>query len=127
MVIVHDVVVNTILEGSFFREVVKPYCIGFILAKKRLRLAICKKIIGTEFMMVNFNNAFIVPIHFGSIVTNTECPSIAKPSVRKNMEISCFGSMILNSDFNKDVMIVCFCVLNKNIEVPVVIKNSGVN
>jgi hypothetical protein len=77
--------------------------------------------------MSNFNNALIVPIHFGFIATSTECPSIAKPSVRKHMENSCFGSMVLNCDFNKDIMVVCFCVFNKNIEVTVVVKDSGVN
>src|SRR5262249_38314878 len=54
-------------------------------------------------------------------------PTIAKPNRRQHMKFGSFRSPIVNGDLDQNILRRLLCIFDEDIEVPILIKNAGVD
>src|ERR1051326_5342338 len=70
--------------------------------------------------------AGIARSHEGPRLILVPCPSVSKPDRGKQIQMRRFRPTIRNTHTNENVLAICFRVLDKNVEISVLVKDPGI-
>ena len=118
------------MESVFVKTVwvhAKDRGIRFVFSKQKLRLRSRTEAVRTQLGVFRDNASIVLQAQTGlNPIAAPPAPRISKPKVGQQIEIGCLRAAIEDSNTNQRVKLGCFDVFNEDIEVPIVIKDTGV-
>ncbi len=104
----------------------EPLCVGFVLGKEQLRLALAGQRVFGEIHMRRFDDARPHTGERGLPIVQTPRPGVAKPDRRQQMQPCRLRASIVRGDPDEQVIGFRLGVFHEHIEVPVVVENAGI-
>src|SRR5581483_12127384 len=100
--------------------------VRFVLCKQKFRITFTVELVVAQAGMHNLYSSLrhLVKCRFGFVFVPR--PGVAEPERWKQMELCRFRTSVMHRDSDEQIFWICFGVLDKYVEVAIIVENSGI-